>query len=68
MMPSKSKKQHDFFEAIAHSAEFAKEAGVPQSVGREFADADKGRNYSGPGRSGHSSGRATGKSRSWKGK
>ena len=40
-MPSVSKKQRKFFEAIAHSSEFAKKAGVPQSVGREFANADK---------------------------
>ena len=39
-MPSKSAKQHAFMEAIAHSPEFAKEAGVPQSVGKEFASAD----------------------------
>lgn len=39
-MPSKSKKQHDFMEAIAHSPEFAKKAGVPQSVGKDFAAAD----------------------------
>lgn len=28
-------------QAVAHSPEFAKEAGVPQSVGREFAGADQ---------------------------
>ena len=39
-MPSKSKKQHNFMEAIAHSPEFAKKAGVPQSVGKDFAKAD----------------------------
>ena len=39
-MPSKSPSQHRFFEAIAHSPEFAKKAGVPQSVGKEFAAAD----------------------------
>lgn len=41
-MPSSSQKQHNFFEAIKHSPEFAKKAGVPQSVGKDFADADKG--------------------------
>lgn len=40
-MPSVSKKQHMFFQAIAHSPEFAKKAGVAQSVGKEFTDADK---------------------------
>jgi hypothetical protein len=45
-MPSKSKKQHNFMEAIAHSPSFAKKAGVPQSVGKEFAKADKGKTFS----------------------
>lgn len=40
-MPSKSKKQHNFMEAVAHSPKFAKKAGVPQSVGRDFVAADK---------------------------
>jgi hypothetical protein len=40
-MPSTSKKQHNFMEAVDHSPKFAKEAGVPQSVGKEFAKADK---------------------------
>ena len=44
-MPSVSKKQHNFMEAIAHSPSFAKKAGVPQSVGKEFAKADKGRTF-----------------------
>lgn len=39
-MPSKSPAQHKFFEAISHSASFAKKAGVPQSVGKDFAAAD----------------------------
>lgn len=42
-MPSKSKKQHDFMEAIAHDPKFAKKAGVPQKVGKDFANADKGK-------------------------
>jgi hypothetical protein len=45
MMPSVSKKQHNFMEAIAHSPSFAKKAGVPQSVGKEFSKADKGRKF-----------------------
>ena len=44
-MPSKSKKQHNFMEAVAHSPEFAKKAGVPQSVGKEFSKADKGKTF-----------------------
>jgi hypothetical protein len=45
-MPSSSKKQHNFMEAVAHSPAFAKKAGVPQSVGQEFSKADKGRKFS----------------------
>ena len=44
-MPSSSKKQHNFMEAIAHSAKFAKKVGVPQSVGKDFAEADKGKKF-----------------------
>lgn len=44
-MPSSSKKQHKFMQAVAHSPEFAKKAGVPQSVGKEFSNADKGRKF-----------------------
>ena len=32
-------------EAVAHSPAFAKKAGVPQSVGKEFATADKGKKF-----------------------
>jgi hypothetical protein len=45
-MPSSSKKQADFMRAVAHSPEFAKKTGVPQSVGKEFSNADKGRKFS----------------------
>ena len=45
-MPSTSKKQHNFMAAVAHSPGFAKKAGVPQSVGKEFVNADKGRKFS----------------------
>ena len=45
-MPSVSKKQHNFMEAIAHSPSFAKKVGVPQKVGQDFANADKGRKFS----------------------
>lgn len=40
-MPSVSDKQHNFMEAVAHNSKFAKKAGVPQSVGEEFSEADK---------------------------
>ena len=46
MMPSSSKKQADFMRAVAHSPSFAKKTGVPQSVGKDFATADKGKKFS----------------------
>jgi hypothetical protein len=45
-MPSTSKKQHNFMAAVANNPAFAKKAGVPQSVGKEFNEADKGRKFS----------------------
>ena len=45
-MPSKSAKQHRFMAAIANSPSFAKKVGVPQSVGKDFTTADKGRKFS----------------------
>ena len=45
MMPSTSKKQHNFMEAVAHNPAFAKKVGVPQSVGKEFSKADKGKTF-----------------------
>jgi hypothetical protein len=44
-MPSSSKKQHNFMAAVAHNPAFAKKAGVPQSVGKDFTSADKGRKF-----------------------
>ena len=44
-MPSTSKKQHNFMEAIANNPAFAKKVGVPQSVGKDFATADKGKKF-----------------------
>ena len=44
-MPSVSKKQHNFMAAVANNPSFAKKAGVPQSVGKEFNQADKGRKF-----------------------
>ena len=40
-MPSVSKKQERFMQAVAHSKEFAKRAKVPQEVGKEFNKEDK---------------------------
>ncbi len=45
-MPSKSKAQHNFMAAVAHNPALAKKAGVPQSVGKEFNKADKGKKFS----------------------
>ena len=45
-MPSTSKKQHNFMAAIANSPSFAKKVGIPQSVGKDFTTADKGRKFS----------------------
>lgn len=41
-MPSESPKQARFMAAVAHNPDFAKKVGVPQSVGKEFNQADKG--------------------------
>jgi hypothetical protein len=44
-MPSTSKKQHNFMAAVANNPAFAKKSGVPQSVGKEFSNADKSRKF-----------------------
>jgi hypothetical protein len=44
-MPSTSKKQHNFMEAVAHNPSFAKKVGIPQSVGKDFSTADKGKTF-----------------------
>ena len=41
-MPSRSAKQARFMAAAAHNPQFAKRAGIPQSVAREFNRADTG--------------------------
>jgi hypothetical protein len=41
-MPAVSKKQERFMQAVAHNPAFAKKAGVPQSVGKEFTKAGGG--------------------------
>lgn len=35
-MPTKSKRQEKFMNAIAHNKDFAKKVGVSQKVGKEF--------------------------------
>lgn len=44
-MPSKSPAQHRLMEAVAHSPKFAKKVGIPVSVGKDFASADKGKKF-----------------------
>jgi hypothetical protein len=44
-MPSKSKKQHNLMEAVAHSPAFAKKVGIKQSVGKDFVAADKSKKF-----------------------
>lgn len=44
-MPSTSAKQHRFMEMVAHDSKAAKRVGVPQSVGQEFVQADKGKKF-----------------------
>lgn len=40
-MPSRSAKQKRTMQAAAHDPGFAKRVGIPQSVAREFVEADK---------------------------
>jgi hypothetical protein len=41
-MPAKSEKQKQFMDAAAHNPQFAKQAGIPVSVAKEFSGASKG--------------------------
>ena len=41
-MPATSEKQKKFMDAVAHNKAFATQAGVPQSVGKEFSETSKG--------------------------
>ena len=48
-MPSVSQKQHNLMAMVANDPEAAKRVGIPQSVGKEFTAADKGKKFrSGP--------------------
>ena len=42
-MPSTSDKQRRFMAAAAHDPGFAQRVGIPQSVARDFNQADKGK-------------------------
>lgn len=48
-MPSKSSSQHNLMQAVAHNPAFAKKVGISQKVGKEFAKADKGKEFKGGG-------------------
>ena len=48
-MPSVSGKQHRLMAAVATNPAVAKKTGIPQSVGKEFLDADKGKKFKGGG-------------------
>jgi hypothetical protein len=48
-VPSVSKKQHNLMAAVAHNPAFAKKVGIPQSVGKDFSEADKGKKFAGGG-------------------
>ena len=44
-MPSKTKAQHNLMAMVAHDPAAAKRLGIPQKVGKEFVEADKGRKF-----------------------
>jgi len=44
-MPPVSKKQKKFMDAAAHSPAFAKKAGVPMSVAKDFSASGKGKKF-----------------------
>ena len=49
-MPSTSKRQHNLMAMVAHDPAAAKRMGIPQSVGKEFVAADKGKKFGSGGR------------------
>jgi hypothetical protein len=44
-VPSKNLKQHNLMEMVAHNPAAAKRVGIPQSVGQDFVQADKGKKF-----------------------
>lgn len=44
-MPSSSRKQHNLMAMVANDPAAAKRLGIPQSVGKDFTEADKGRKF-----------------------
>jgi hypothetical protein len=47
MMPATSLKQKKFMDAAAHNPAFAKQAGIPQKVAKEFSKTSKGVKFGG---------------------
>jgi hypothetical protein len=47
-MPATSDKQKRFMDAAAHNPVFAKKAGVPVSVAKDFSEKSKGIKFGGP--------------------
>jgi hypothetical protein len=47
-MPATSEKQKRFMDAAAHNPAFAKKAGVPVSVAKDFSEKSKGVKFGGP--------------------
>lgn len=45
-MPAKTAKQKRFMDAAAHSPSFAKKAGIPTKVAKEFSQSSKGMTFS----------------------
>jgi hypothetical protein len=46
-MPATSLKQKKLMDAVAHNPSFAKQTGIPQSVGKDFSAASKGMTFKG---------------------
>lgn len=44
-MPSASQKQHNLMAMVANNPAAAKRLGIPQKVGKDFTEADKGRKF-----------------------
>ena len=44
-MPSHTRKQHNLMVLVANDPAAAKRLGIPQKVGKEFMEADKGRKF-----------------------
>jgi len=44
-MPSKTKAQHNLMAMVANDPAAAKRLGIPQKVGKEYVEADKGRKF-----------------------